>query len=353
MASLLTLSDIIALPQGTKAQIDAKVRALLSNNMIQKDPQGDPALRAMDEEEFASIGWDGSMASFQSITKKKMLQVLEKLIQEANEAQVAQQDAQIDNYMGNVPADAFGNANLGPAVSMNGNQAVFDDFSLGTSALPHPSDPTLTVSKIKKALRQRGIQIPKNITKKAQLLELYKTHYPPSPQYSPQSPPMMGMDGSSSSSSSSGMSKEGVGSSSKSSGSSSSGINLSANVPAIEINSQPTSTEITREYANIGRQKLNTVFQRMVQGAAIQGRGSLNQRPRYNAMMAEATQRLSAATNFFETNKKVFYLFTGRINVGAGRSIALRIAPGAGNPQLSVVTRTSNTCSWIYFFCCC
>ena len=146
---------------------------------------------------------------------------------------------------------------------------------------------------------------------------------------------MMGMDGSSSS----GMSKEGVGSSSKSSSSSSSGINLSAQVPAIEINSQPTSTEITREYANIGRAKLNTVFQRMVQGAAIQGRGSLNQRARYNDMMAQATQRLSAATNFFETNKKVFYLFTGRINVGAGRSIALRIAPGAGNPQLSAVTR--------------
>ena len=59
MASLLTLSDIIALPQGTKAQIDAKVRALLSNNMIQKDPQGDPALRAMDEEEFCinRLGW--------------------------------------------------------------------------------------------------------------------------------------------------------------------------------------------------------------------------------------------------------------------------------------------------------
>ena len=130
----------------------------------------------------------------------------------------------------------------------------------------------------------------------------------------------------------SGMSKEGV-------GSSSSGINLSAQVPAIEINSQPTSTEITREYANIGRAKLNTVFQRMVQGAAIQGRGSLNQRARYNDMMAQATQRLSAATNFFETNKKVFYLFTGRINVGAGRSIALRIAPGAGNRQLSAITR--------------
>ena len=86
----------------------------------------------------------------------------------------------------------------------------------------------------------------------------------------------MGMDGSSSS----GMSKEGV----------CLAVRLvvvvvviilSANVPPIEINSQPTSTEITREYANIGRQKLNTVFQRMVQGAAIQGRGSLNQRARY------------------------------------------------------------------------
>ena len=72
---------------------------------------------------------------------------------------------------------------------------------------------------------------------------------------------------------------------------------------------------------------------------AMHGKGSLNQRARYNDMMAQATQRLSAATNFFETNKKVFYLFTGRINVGAGRSIALRIAPGAGNPQLSAVTR--------------
>ena len=256
------------------------------------------------------------------------------LLDEANSRQVAEQDAQIDNYMGNVPADAFGNANLGPAVSMNGDQAVFDEFSLGTPAIPPPSK-SLTVAQIREGLAAMDIEIPQNVTRKADLLKLYETNYPPSPQFSPQSPPMMGMDNNSSS----GMSKEGVGSSSKSSGSSSSGINLSAQVPAIEINAQPTSTEITREYANIGRAKLNTVFQRMVQGAAIQGRGSLNQRTRYNVMMAEATQRLSAATNFFETNKKVFYLFTGRINVGAGRSIALRIAPGAGNRQLSAVTR--------------
>ena len=256
------------------------------------------------------------------------------LLDEANARQVAQQDAQINNYMGSVPADAFGNPNLGPAVSMNGDQAVFEEFSLGAPTIPPPSK-SLTVAQIREGLAAMEVEIPKNVTRKAQLLKLYETNYPPSPQFGPQSPPMMGMDGSSSS----GMSKEGVGSSSKSSSSSSSGINLSAQVPAIEINAQPTSTEITREYANIGRAKLNTVFQRMVQGAAIQGRGSLNQRTRYNAMMAQATQRLSAATNFFETNKKVFYLFTGRINVGAGRSIALRIAPGAGNPQLSAVTR--------------
>ena len=81
-------------------------------------------------------------------------------------------------------------------------------------------------------------------------------------------------------------------------------------MPAIEINSQPTSTEITREYANIGRAKLNTVFQRMVQGAAIQGRGSLNQRARYNDMMAQATQRLSAATNFFLKQIKRYSIYS-------------------------------------------
>ena len=68
------------------------------------------------------------------------------------------------------------------------------------------------------------VEIPQDVTRKAQLLKLYEEKYPESPQFSPQSPPMMGMDGSSSS----GMSKEGVGSSSKSSSSSSSGINLSA-----------------------------------------------------------------------------------------------------------------------------
>ena len=254
------------------------------------------------------------------------------LIDEYNSRDAGVSQAQQGVFDINPPAQVVGNANLGPAVSMNGNQAVFDDFSLGTPAIPPPSN-SLTVAQIKEGLRAMGVLIPQDVKKKAELLKLYKKSYPESPQFSPQSPPMMAQpsSSSSSSSSSSGMSKEGV-------GSSSSGINLSAQVPAIEINSQPTSTEITREYANIGRQKLNTVFQRMVQGAAIQGRGSLNQRPRYNAMMAQATQRLSAATNFFETNKKVFYLFTGRINVGAGRSIALRIAPGAGNPQLSAVT---------------
>ena len=247
-----------------------------------------------------------------------------------NDAQILQQD----NYMGNVPADALGNANLGPAVSMNGDQAVFDDFSLGTPAIPPPSK-SLTVAQIKDGLAAMGVEIPQNVKRKAQLLKLYEKSYPDSPEFGPQSPPMTGMDGSSSSSS--GMSKESVGSKSNNN-SSSSGINLSAQELPQVINAQPTSTEITRQYANIGRTKLNTVFQRMVQGAAIQGRGSLNQRPRYNAMMAEATQRLSAASSFFETNKKVFYLFTGRINVGLGKSIALRIAPGAGNRQLSAVT---------------
>ena len=266
--------------------------------------------------------------------KDARINTYEALIDEYNSRDAGVNQAQQGVFDNNPPAQDVGNANLGPAVSMNGDQAVFEDFSLGAPTIPPPSK-SLTVAQIKEGLRAMGVDIPKDVKKKAELLKLYETHYPQSPQFSPQSPPMMGMDVSSSS----GMSKEGVGSSSKSSSSSSSGINLSAQVPAIEINSQPTSTEITREYANIGRAKLNTVFQRMVQGAAIQGRGSLNQRARYNDMMAQATQRLSAATNFFETNKKVFYLFTGRINVGAGRSIALRIAPGAGNPQLSAVTR--------------
>ena len=249
------------------------------------------------------------------------------LIDEYNSRDAGVNQAQQGVFDINPPEQDVGNANLGPAVSMNGDQAVFEDFSLGAPTIPPPSK-SLTVAQIRAGLDAMGVEIPQNVTRKAQLLKLYEKSYPQSPQFSPQSPPMMAQHSSSSSSSSSGMSKEADG-----------GINLSANVPAIEINSQPTSTEITREYANIGRQKLNTVFQRMVQGAAIQGRGSLNQRARYNDMMAQATQRLSAATNFFETNKKVFYLFTGRINVGAGRSIALRIAPGAGNRELSVVTR--------------
>ena len=128
----------------------------------------------------------------------------------------------------NPPAQVVENANLGPAVSMNGNlgQAVFEEFSLGAPTIPPPSN-SLTVAQIKEGLRAMNVDIPQNVKKKAQLLKLYEKNYPESPQFSPQSPPMTGMD----SSSSSGMSKEGVGSSSKSSSSSSSGINLSAQVP--------------------------------------------------------------------------------------------------------------------------
>ena len=261
-----SLQTILKLPDRTATQIDSKVRELLTNGYVNVDPQGDPGLTTMTEAEFEALGWDGSMATFKKLATKprskqgkadglqKMRRVLEALIEEAKAQQVAEQDAQIDNYMGSVPADAFGNANLGPAVTMNGDQAVFADFSLGEPSLPPPSK-SLTVAQIRAGLAFLEVEIPKNVTRKAELLKLYEKKYPESPQFSPQSPPMMGMDGSSSS----GMSKEGVGSSSKSSDSSSSGINLSANVPAIEINSQPTSTEITREYANIGRAILKAI----------------------------------------------------------------------------------------------
>lgn len=342
--STLTWDEIKAMPENQPQEIFDKAQALITNGYVNQEPpgSGDPAIEKMEEAEFISLGWEGTMDTFMNLrfgksgkeTKggvAKMKKVLHALMSEAQEREDGDQQGVFDI---NPPEQDIGNANLGPAVTMNGDQAVFEDFSLGIPALPAPSN-SLTRKEIEAALNKINPELLKTFRgNKAKLLKLYETHYPKSPEFGPQSPPMMGMDGSSSS----GMSKEGVGSSSKSSGSSSSGINLSANVPAIEINSQPTSTEITREYANIGRQKLNTVFQRMVQGAAIQGRGSLSQRPRYNAMMAEATQRLSAATNFFETNKKVFYLFTGRINVEAGRSIALKIAPGAGNRQLSRIT---------------
>ena len=103
----------------------------------------------------------------------------------------------------NPPALDVGNANLGPAVSMNGDQAVFEDFSLGAPTIPPPSK-SLTVAQIKEGLRAMGVDIPQNVKKKAQLLKLYENSYPESPQFSPQSPqfspqspPMMGMDGSS------------------------------------------------------------------------------------------------------------------------------------------------------------
>ena len=50
--------------------------------------------------------------------------------------------------------------------------------------------------------------------------------------------------------------------------------------------------------------------------------------------MDGVTHRLKQATNFFETNKKAYYLLTGRVNVGAGQSVALNIHEGVGNNNL-------------------
>ena len=66
----------------------------------------------------------------------------------------------------------------------------------------------------------------------------------------------------------------------------------------------------------------------------MHGKGSLRTRGNWNNLVSEVTQRLQNATNFFETNKKVFYLFTGRVNVGAGQVVAYRIHPGQGNSSL-------------------
>ena len=118
------------------------------------------------------------------------------------------------------------------------------------------------------------------------------------------------------------MSKEGVGSGSKSSGVG--GVNLQENVPEVIINDQPTSTEVARTYANMGPNILLTAMRRSTQGHAMHGKGSLRTRGNWNNLVSEVTQRLQNATNFFETNKKVFYLFTGRVNVGAGQVVAYK-----------------------------
>ena len=223
----------------------------------------------------------------------------------------------------------FEDANLGSAV----NGGVFEDFSLGAPAMPHPSDVGRKTIKQLKALLD---QIPVDYSEaklKQDYIDLYTENYPESPAFSPQSPPMMGVG--SSSSSSSGMSKEGVGSSSKSSGVG--GVNLNENIPEVIINDQPASTEVARTYANMGPNILLTAMRRGTQGHAMHGKGSLSRpdgRTNYNNLVSGVTQRLQNATNFFETNKKVFYLFTGRVNVGTGQSVALQIHPGQGNNSL-------------------
>ena len=53
------------------------------------------------------------------------------LLDEYNSRDAGVSQAQQGVFDINPPAQVVENANLGPAVSMNGNQAVFDDFSLG------------------------------------------------------------------------------------------------------------------------------------------------------------------------------------------------------------------------------
>ena len=110
------------------------------------------------------------------------------LIDEYNSRDAGVNQAQQGVIDINPPAQDVGNANLGPAVSMNGNQAVFEEFSLGAPTIPPPSK-SLTVAQIKAGLAAMNVDIPQDVTRKAQLLKLYETHYPQSPQFSPQSPP--------------------------------------------------------------------------------------------------------------------------------------------------------------------
>jgi len=336
-----SLQEVLAMPSSTKDTIFLKAQALITNGYVEQAPpgSGDPAIEAMEEDDFNKLDWLGTMSTFKSLTKVKMQKVLVALIQEA-EQHPAQVDAQqgVFNFNINPSAQEVANenfqaqvdlanfepydANLGPAV--NGN--VFEELDLGPSVMPHPSTVARkTVKEIKELLDQLGEPgRPVDYSqarRKQDYIELYTANYPQSPAFSPQSPPMMGMDGSSSS----GMSKEGVGSA---------GINLGQNIPEVTINEQPTSTEVARTYANIGPNVLLTAMRRGTQGHAMHGKGSLNSRTNYDNLVSGATQRLQEATNFFETNKKVFYLFTGKVNVGAGQSVAFDIHPGQGNRDL-------------------
>ena len=94
MASLAAqkpLQEILDMPEGTKPEIKAKAEALIDNGYVMTDADGDAAFDKMSEEEFNDLGWDGIMGTFTRLTKAKMKFVLEKLIEEANEGQVAQQ----------------------------------------------------------------------------------------------------------------------------------------------------------------------------------------------------------------------------------------------------------------------
>lgn len=348
MASLAAqkpLQEILDMPEGTKPQIKAKVESLFDEGYLPKGQDGDLEADMIPDSEWDKMkghGWDGGLATFGTgvTTTKEMKAMLAWAVEHAKSITPnwdQHEDAQQGVFDMNPPAQAQGvanenfqaqmnpanfedaGANLGPAI----NGGVFEDFSLGAPTLPTPST-SLTVKQIKDALTQMGIEIPKG--NKAKLLKTYRDNYPQSPAFSPQSPNM------GASSSSSGMSKEGVGSSSKSSGVG--GVNLQQNVPEITINEQPTSTEVARTYANMGPNILLTAMRRGTQGHAMHGKGSLRTRGNWNNLVSGVTQRLQNATNFFETNKKVFYLFTGRVNVGAGQSVALQIHPGQGNSSL-------------------
>ena len=363
--STLTLGQIEDMPDKQPQEIFNKVQALITNGYVNQEPQGsgDPAIEKMEEAEFIALGWEGTMDTFMNLSlgKKgkqtktgvtKMKKVLDALMREAQEREeggqqqgAEKQDAQPGIFDINPPAQTrvgeenfqaqmnlanFENANLGPAV----NGDVFEDFSLGAPLMPHPDKIAgKTIKQIQQLLDQLGPpQVDYSGAKRKQdYIDLYRQNYPQSPVFSPQSPPMMGVG----SSSSSGMSKEGVGSSSKSSGVS--GVNLNENISEVIINDQPASTEVARTYANMGPNILLTAMRRGTQGHAMHGKGSLSRptgRTNYNNLVSGVTQRLQNATNFFETNKKVFYLFTGRVNVGTGQSVALQIHPGQGNNYL-------------------
>jgi len=353
------LQKILNMREGTKKQIEDKVKALFDEGYLPRDQGGDLEADMIPEDKWAEMSdqqkidngipqWDGSMATFVArgpLTATQMRAMLAWAVEYAksitpnwDQQQGAEkEDAQQVVFDINPPEQAQGvanenfqaqmnpanfedaGANLGPAV----NGGVFEDFSLGAPTLPLPST-SLTVKQIKDALTELEIPIPKG--NKAKLLQTYRDNYPQSPAFSPQSPNM------GASSSSSGMSKEGVGSSSKSSGVG--GVNLQENIPEVVINEQPTSTDVARTYANMGPNILLTAMRRGTQGHAMHGKGSLRTRGNWNNLVSGVTQRLQNATNFFETNKKVFYLFTGRVNVGAGQSVALQIHPGQGNSSL-------------------